>query len=242
MLTLSVLMCFCCQTHLSFDSLSCVWVFLNFLNLCHEIVVQDKNSWWGTTTINFLVLNIVNKIKKQIFYLLQFALFQKSRMFVISRNREDIATGSMTIDSYCMPSLFTLHLLVWFHSPVWALQHGFFRFLEALSVWWQSIKTETLKLVLNITQQYDVVRSRNTAAIMIPFQAELICLVVWGYHQYSWFLASSRLVGVAAVEVEEAVQWEALCPLDNFFFRLYDIFNSSISLDLSIFIYFTHFI
>lgn len=58
-----------CLTYLVFDSLSSVWVFLNFLNLRHEIVIQNKNSWWSTTTVYFLVLYNKNTIEKQISYL-----------------------------------------------------------------------------------------------------------------------------------------------------------------------------
>lgn len=56
-----------CHTHLGFDSSPCVWVFLNFLNLCHEIVVQNKNSWRCTATIDFLILKTKLKSKGFIF-------------------------------------------------------------------------------------------------------------------------------------------------------------------------------
>ena len=48
-----------CQTHLVFDPPPSVWVFLHFLNLRHEVIVQNKNSWRCTATIDFLILKRV---------------------------------------------------------------------------------------------------------------------------------------------------------------------------------------
>lgn len=49
------------KTDLRLHPSACIWVFFNFLNLCHEIIVQTQHSWRCTTAVHFLVLNHVNE-------------------------------------------------------------------------------------------------------------------------------------------------------------------------------------
>lgn len=55
--------------HLGFDFSPCVWIFFNFLNLCHEIVVQNQNSGGGASAFHFLILKGVERIKRLIIYI-----------------------------------------------------------------------------------------------------------------------------------------------------------------------------